>query len=250
VILFNGEKFTFSERKNKKVKVDLEFLKQITKEKINRKQEWKKDTRIVNEFDNIFLIVKTWIKNNISYTKSSIASMIISLYRWIKAEEDNKRRFDKDINERPKPLIYQPREIVYIDLGGNNFGVEASYEHPAVVVHNGYYFLLVIPGSTGRFGKSDYILNANEKENFEHSTGLQIDQIRVIDKSRVIRRTNKKVSVELMGDINRKILDKYLYPVSKELSSVRRENEMLKSQNEKLKDELNQLKNETISIAK
>lgn len=221
--------------------IDLEFLKNITGDKTNRNTKWDDDYKLKGQLKNVMTELMGWIERNTSYRKSNIASIVISIYRFIKAEENNKKRFSKDKFKRPKPLNYEYREIIYAELGGFNYGVEASYEHPAVVIHNGYYFLLVIPGSTGRVNKSDYIINVDEKENFEHQTGLQVDQIRVIDKSRVINRTHKKVSPELMKDINRKILEKYLYPVNKEFTRIRKENEVLKAENEKLQLQISKL---------
>lgn len=226
------------------MRLDLNYLKSITKDKLNRTKDWKSDLRLINEFSFLCTGTKDWIQSNEKIKKSTLASIIISTYRWITAENDNKRRYISDNTKRPKPINYEVREIIYAELGGTNFGVEASYEHPAIVLHNGYYFLVVIPGSTGRASRSDYIINAGTSENFAHTTGIQIDQIRVIDKSRVIKRTRKKVPEPFMKTINDKILDKYLNPIKKNIDKLTQENTQLSKENTTLTEENKKLKAE------
>lgn len=217
------------------MKIDVEYLDTLLKDRKNRDTKFIRsdEDTLTKELDKSYSILKNWVENSGNYTKSKIASFILSLYRWTIAERNNKLRFHKDKTKRPNVMKYDVREIIFADFGATNFGVEASFEHPAIVLHNGFYFLVVIPGSTGRSGKGDYILDADKKENFYHKTGIQIDQIRVIDKSRVIRKTGKKVPPEFMDSINDVILEKYLFPVKKKMDNLENENKELK---EKIKN--------------
>lgn len=210
------------------MKIDIEKLKSIIRSYNSKKENWDKNEHIKKEMPTFYEGIREWYEKTSGYKSYGIACIMVSIYRWITAEKDNKKRLNSDKTKRPKPVNYEPREIILADLGGTNCGVEASYEHPAVVVHNGYYFLLVVPCSTGRLSKSDYILNAGTGENFERETGVQIDQIRIIDKSRVVKRNLGKVPPAFMNDINNAILEKYLNPVHNKIKKLEKENKELK----------------------
>lgn len=203
--------------------INFEFLKAITKDRANRKEDWQADRDLKSQIWCLAREIRQFIIEHEKYKKHDIAAILISLYRWKIADFYNRRRLSAQPKEKSKPRNYDVRELVYVDFGGVNFGIEASYEHPAVVLHNGYYFLLVIPGSTGRVGKSDFILTGSEKDGFAHETGVQVDQIRVIDKSRVIKSTGKKVSIELMYAINDCILQHYLSPTYRKMKKLEEE---------------------------
>lgn len=227
------------------MKFDIEFLQKVIGNRENRKINFDKleDKNLSSILEYSFECLREWIAYRGSYTKSKVASFILSLYRWLTAEKSNKLRFVQCKSKKPKIMNYEVRDIIFADFGATNYGVEASFEHPAIVLHNGYYFLVVIPGSTGRYGKGDYVLNATKNENFKHHTGIQIDQIRVIDKSRVIRKTGKKVPVEFMDKINEVILEKYLVPVKKKINNLEKENEELRNQIKNLQYETEKIKN-------
>lgn len=212
------------------MKIDIKYIEDLLQNRSNRDTKFIRslDSKLSEELDKSYVSLKDWLEISGNYTKSKIASFILSLYRWRTSEKINKFRFHEDKSKRPRIMKYEVRDIIFADFGATNFGVEASFEHPAIVLHNGFYFLVVIPGSTGRSGKGDYILDADKSENFYHKTGIQIDQIRVIDKSRVIRKTGKKVPPEFMGKINDLILEKYLFPVKKKMKEMEIENKKLK----------------------
>ena len=222
------------------MKIDVEYIDDLLKDRNNREIKFSRSTndKLTEELDKSYVSLKKWVEIAGKYTKAKIASFILSLYRWRTSEENNKLRFHKDKSKRPRVMQYDVRDIIFADFGATNFGVEASFEHPAIVLHNGFYFLVVIPGSTGRSGKGDYILDADKKENFYHKTGIQIDQIRVIDKSRVIRKTGKKVPPEFMDKINDVILEKYLFPVKKKMDNLEKENKELKIKIKDLEEQL------------
>lgn len=224
------------------MKLDLQGLERIVKAKANRSADWINDNGLINQLKLCYSGVRYWIEHNSGYTKYNIAALILSTYRWVIAEKDNKRRFDTDKTQRPVPIKYEVRDIIFTDFGGTNFGVEAGYEHPAIVLHNGYYFLLVIPGSTGRFNKGKYSLPAGTAENFSHDTGIQLDQIRIIDKSRVISHTGKKVPTTFMDTINNTLIEKYFYPIKKQLDKLDKEKKQLEEEKLKLIEENEKLK--------
>lgn len=223
------------------MRIDIEYIESLLKDRSNRDTKFirSSDIKLSDELDKSYMSLKDWLEIAGKYTKSKIASFILSLYRWRTSEDNNKLRFHRDRSKRPKVMNYEVRDIIFADFGATNFGVEASFEHPAIVLHNGFYFLVVIPGSTGRSGKGDYILDADRSENFYHKTGIQIDQIRVIDKSRVIRKTGKKVPSEFMDKINDVILEKYLFPVKKKMDKLEKENKELKEKIKSLEEQLN-----------
>ncbi|GGG07744.1 type II toxin-antitoxin system PemK/MazF family toxin [Paenibacillus aceti] len=71
----------------------------------------------------------------------SMVQWLIHVERWI---DDH----GKNVTAR-----YSRGDIVFIELGAMNFGFEASYEHPAIVIANSYNTVLIAPCSSKTHGK-------------------------------------------------------------------------------------------------
>lgn len=148
---------------------------------------------LLRELQMFFLELYSELKNISIY---HLSQWILGSYYWIK---NRNKKVKKSFNRG---------DIIYADLGHSNYGYEASYEHPCVVIYNGYDFLLVIPGSTGRHGvRSDFILSCDN--GFQHPTGLQLDQVRYISKARVKSDVVGRVDTTILDYINDFILFNY-----------------------------------------
>ena len=142
---------------------------------------------------------------------------------------------------------YKRGDIVFIDLGANNFRFEPSYTHPAIILKNSYNSILIVPCSTKKYGRNlSDVIDATASDGFTRNTGIQLGALRWINKNRIISNTGKRVSGRILDKINEKILsyvptykrDKRIYEATK------RENEDLKRENEDLKLKLEKLNKE------
>lgn len=157
----------------------------------------------------------------------------------------------KSTNRRP----YSRGDIILVNLGSSNFGFEASYEHPCVVLFNGPDFIIVVPGSTGKYKKnSGFIFNCIQ--GFRNPTGIQLDQIRYISKSRVTSGVLGNVGPTTLNYMNDFILINYCgtkdFEIQKTLSDlINTHREQLANKDkeiEDLKNRLDQLETKFIGL--
>lgn len=173
-----------------------------------------------------------------------IAAIILDMGHW---EKSRLKSFDKNT----KPYKYNLRDIVMVNLGATNYGYEASYKHPCIVLANGFNWILAIPCSTGRYDvKSDYIIKGEICDGFKEKTGIQIDKIRVVDKWRIEENIKGSVSASKFKEINDKIIEKYFEQIQKRLSNLTNENILVLEEKEKLVKENTSLKKEIEDLKK
>lgn len=98
-------------------------------------------------------------------------------------------------------------DIVYVDLGAQNFGHEPSYSHICVVLKNNFDSILVVPCSTKQFGKGrPGVIDATTADGFLRDTGIQTECFRWISKNRVISHTRNKVTNAILEQIDKALL--------------------------------------------
>lgn len=126
-----------------------------------------------------------------------LAAVIASLAAWAHSKQQDNR------------MVYAVRDIVQVDLGCG-FGYELSYRHPAIVLHDGGQFCLVVPCSTGKYGKnSRYIINGTPEDGFSTNTGVPLDGLRTVSKTRISHKVGQ-VSVSFLDRLNAAILREFL----------------------------------------
>lgn len=102
--------------------------------------------------------------------------------------------------DTPNTIGYKRGTIVFVDLGAGNFGHEPSYTHPAVVLQQNKFSILIAPCSSKKYGKGiPCIIDASIADGFSVNTGVQTDSIRWISKERVISKH---------GSVSNSILDR------------------------------------------
>lgn len=102
----------------------------------------------------------------------------------------------------PNTTGYKRGSIVFVDLGAGNFGHEPSYTHPAVVLQQNKYSIMIAPCSSKKYGKGiPSIIDATTSDGFSINTGIQTDSIRWISKDRVIS-THGTVSNFILDSID------------------------------------------------
>ena len=143
---------------------------------------------------------------------------------------------------------FKIRDIVEVDLGVG-YGYEMSYKHPCIVLNDSNDgFCLVVPCSTGKYGKHNkFIIDGEPYDGFKYPTGVLIDSIRCISKTRISNKVGE-ITVTFLDKLNNIILETYfernklkIRNLERDLKKEREKNVLLISQLEK---SIQTLKNE------
>lgn len=132
----------------------------------------------------------------------SMAQWLIHVDRWI----DDR---GKEIKAK-----YKRGEIVIVELGAMNFGYEASYEHPAIVMANGYNRILIAPCSSKSFGKEhrDVIdIPKTEANGLTENTGVGVGWTRWVSKNRVLNRVGNVKNIAILDRIDEYLINQLFY---------------------------------------
>lgn len=149
------------------------------------------------------------------------AHWVCNMDRWIdNLQSDNK-------------TTYQRGEIVFLDLGAQNFKYEPSYTHACIVLANRSKSILIVPCSTKKF-RSGYrdIIDATPANGFMRNTGIQSESFRWVNKNRVVSRTGKRVSSDILDRLDH-VLVSFAPSHSREISRLNGEIQRL---NQKIAD--------------
>lgn len=149
------------------------------------------------------------------------AHWVCDMDRWIdNLQSDNK-------------TTYQRGEIVFLDLGAQNFKYEPSYTHACIVLANRSKSILIVPCSTKKF-RSGYrdIIDATPANGFMRNTGIQSESFRWVNKNRVVSRTGKRVSSDILDRLDH-VLVSFAPSHSREISRLNGEIQRL---NQKIAD--------------
>lgn len=122
--------------------------------------------------------------------------------------------------------------IVEVELFGH-FNKELSFIHPAVILHdNNSGWVLVSPVSTTKYGDNNLLhIDVDTKDGFKHKCAVCLDDIRVIDKNRILYQhskdgSNRKVRSFKLDELDRVILENYLPVTNKKLNDKIKELEI------------------------
>lgn len=118
------------------------------------------------------------------------------------------KRWSENRSSGLNSITYKRGKILMIEWGGDNFGNEFSFSHPGVVLDGDQFFVLVVPGSSKKYG-SGYreILDVPPTPTgFEKGTGLIMNQVRWVSKNRVTAPTRRYVDANTLKAIDRILL--------------------------------------------
>lgn len=177
--------------------INLQRLKQLISDKTNKTKPAIGEKGLIEDLITFMAGLCNYV---IKFTIYDLAQWILGINNWIKQ------------NRTTKFATYRRGQIVYIDFGPNNFGHELSYTHPSVVIFSQALFLVVIPGSTAKYGaKSGFIYDCTT--GFDEPTGLMLDQIRYVSKSRVVTRydRNGKPKIQFVGTDVLQYIDDFIF---------------------------------------
>lgn len=141
---------------------------------------------------------------------------------------------------------YTRGSIVLIELGAGNFGYEPSYKHPAIVLDQNKYYIMIASCSSKKYGKGfPFIIDATAADGFLMNTGIQTDSIRWVSKDRVCA-TFGTASSRVLDLVDASIL-KSIPTYSREMSQLNQLLNQLKAENEVLQNEIETLRKDANS---
>lgn len=216
------------------MKVKLKELRDIGKD-IKKKKTYSKDEIHIQASMYPFLKEYTgYLELLDAYQAANIIDNINDWKTWhVKMGNINAK------TENYKSYTYSERDIVLVKLGVTNYGYEASYVHPGIVISEGYNWVLIAPCSTGRYGKKkSNILDSNGgQDGFPLNTGIQIDNLRVIDKWRIIKKLGRLKSSKF-NELTDRIIEIHHPHHHNLIKDLKTKSNTLIEENLKLKEEI------------
>lgn len=104
-------------------------------------------------------------------------------------------------------VTYKRGDIIFLDLGAQNFSHEPSYTHACIVLADRYDSILVVPCSTKQYGTNHTgIIDATSADGFLRNTGIQSESFRWVSKNRVVSKTGNKVSPAVLNKLDQVLL--------------------------------------------
>lgn len=158
-------------------------------------------------------------------------------------------RWNRNINHY-NTTTYKRGDLVFLDLGAQNFKHEPSYNHACIVLANRFDSILIVPCSTKQYGtKNKGIIDATTKDGFIRNTGIQSENFRWVSKNRVVSKTGKKVSPSVLNELDNVLLSfapsikNLLNQKDSLIESQKEQIRLLQSEIEKLSDKENTFEN-------
>lgn len=136
---------------------------------------------------------------------------------------------------------YKRGEIVFLDLGSQNFKYEPSYTHASIILAERRNAVLIVPCSTKKFN-SGYpdIIDATPADGFNAHTGIQSESFRWVSKNRIVSSTGKRVNPAILDRLDAVLVSfapsnkKRIAKLEAENKTLREEKEALEAKNRKL----------------
>lgn len=214
------------------MQIDLKKLIDLSRDKNKRKELGKNNIDIRSNMYPFIKDYTSYIENLSTYELSSI---IIDKKNWIASRSTLKSKTS---------WVYRPGDIVMVYLGSGNYGNELSYHHPAVILHNLFNSVLIIPCSS-TISNGNYEIIGEISDGFLNKTSIQLNQIRIIDKKRILRNSKGGVvgslSFTKLTEIRKKFLSTFLNDYEKKIEKLETDNKTLIEEKEKLVEEKEKL---------
>lgn len=144
-------------------------------------------------------------------------------------------------------VTYKRGDIIFLDLGAQNFSHEPSYTHACIVLADRYDSILVVPCSTKQYGTNHTgIIDATSADGFLRNTGIQSESFRWVSKNRVVSNTGNKVSPTVLDKLDQVLLS-FAPSVKKQIKQkdilISDQKEQISSLQEQISSLQEQLKN-------
>lgn len=177
-------------------------------------------------FDAVKLVFLNLVDEILKFKVYDAAHWACNIDRWI----DNLNTDNR--------ITYKRGEIVFLDLGAQNFGHEPSYTHACIVLQNRNNSILVVPCSTKKYGKgySD-IIDATPSDGFMKNTGIQSESFRWVSKNRVVSRPGNQVTPSILDKLD-EVLVSFAPSNKKTITQMRQEISDLKDKVSELQSKI------------
>ena len=160
---------------------------------INAKQEPVRNNQTV--FDAVKLSFANLIDSIAGLATYNAAHWACNIDRW-----------HNNLNTN-NTVTYKRGDIIFLDLGAQNFSHEPSYTHACIVLADRYDSILVVPCSTKQYGTNHTgIIDATSADGFLRNTGIQSESFRWVSKNRVVSKTGNKVSPAVLNKLDQVLL--------------------------------------------
>lgn len=116
--------------------------------------------------------------------------------------------FDHYLDDKQKEVVdqthYERGEIIWVDFGCMNIGCDFEYPHPAVVISETNYHVLIAPCSSKKYSYNiPEIMKVGVQDGFKTNTGILLDSIAFVSKNKVINRLDGKADEKTMLKIDK-----------------------------------------------
>ena len=116
-------------------------------------------------------------------------------------------RWHHNLSSAKNTTTYKRGEIVFLDLGAQNYQHEPSYTHACIVLANRATSILIVPCSTKKYGKGfKDIIDATTSDGFLRDTGIQSESFRWVSKNRVVSSSRNRVSARVLDELDKVFL--------------------------------------------
>lgn len=133
---------------------------------------------------------------------------------------------------------YERGEVLWVDFGCMNLGSDFEFPHPAIVLAETNYHILIAPCSTKKYSHNiPEILKVGEADGLKSATGIMLDSISYVSKNKVINRLDSKVNEKVMLKIDKYRLGNNEYH-RRVLNYYARRMKALEDELEKMKNEM------------
>lgn len=224
------------------INIDIDVLKSFYQNDLMKNVSAIEKPELTKEFIKYLNLNNKILTDESAYEVSSIINGFWNWYR-------NK-------NKNPINFPVKSRDVFLVDLGTYNLKYEAGYFHPCVVIKKYGTMVLVLPGSSKKYGKRSFLIeNVTTDDGFKENTGLQIDQLRFVSIQRIVGSKVGELSIDKFKTIEEKMLkayfENYFNMNEKMINDLKVENENLlkevknlNKENEKLSKEVKNLNKE------
>lgn len=167
---------------------------------------------------------------------------LIGWNRYVKDKKGKIFRF--------RTFQYDRGDILHVELFGH-MGHELTYPHPAMVLYNGFNWVLVAPISSSAYQDGDpfHVDLTTKDADIHHDCAILMNKVQALDKQRIIKKFGKVRNRKILDAVDGIMIENYTPVLFKKFQSVIAEAEraeMLEQELDALRQENEELKRQVI----
>lgn len=160
--------------------------------------------------------------------------------------------------------IYEHGDLVSIDFGTSNIGMEFSYTHTAIVLKSYTDYLVVIPTTSCKEGRLEHkpsdeqkdtlIITDNDFNDIESDSYVMLYQIRSVSKNRIQKIIGSIKGTDLLYNIDKKLVSMFSESIYNEycnnISLIENQQKIIAEKDNKISELYQILENKKMDIDK